>query len=402
MNMSASNKNMIMVIIGIIILVATYFLGVSKMLEQKKTIDNEVTQLQTHYNELLQKSQNKEIYEQGIVEYGQRFDEKMNEFPASLDQEYTIEFIEGIRQAYDFDTKTLSMGEPEQFYILGASANASANLDATATSAAETTEAPATEAAADGAVGTPAAVEPSPETDNICYKAEFPITYEGSYDGIKEMLDYVANYRYRMTVDTTNIAYDEENDLYTGDIVLSCYAIAGPDRSDDPLNLDIESGKSNIFTNGGASTSATKGMTKYDDNDGAAISSSYDVYVMLNPADSDVSAKAIGQKGKTASEVKSSENTEEDLKLDFYAKDGKNYVTYTLGTKSYEAEITSADDATVYVTSAARKDAEDKSSVKVTISNTMSIPVYVKVSGDDATSPRFNVTSKSGQVKIYK
>lgn len=122
---------------------------------------------------------------------------------------------------------------------------------------------------------------------------------------------------------------------------------------------------------------------------------------MLNPASSDVSPIVVGQEGKDASQVSSDANDAVALKLEFYEKEGKNYVTYTLGDKSYEAEITSPDDVTMYVNSTARKDAEDKTTVNVTISNTMSIPVYVKVNGDDATSPRFNVTSKSGQVKVY-
>ncbi|MDE5965876.1 MAG: hypothetical protein K2G89_03495, partial [Lachnospiraceae bacterium] len=102
------------------------------------------------------------------------------------------------------------------------------------------------------------------------------------------------------------------------------------------------------------------------------------------------------------SKVTSSANEEETLKLDFYEKDGKNYVTYTLGSNSYEAEVTSAEEVRLYVASSARKDANDKSGVKVSISNTMSIPVYIKVSDDDETSPRFNVTGRSGQVKVYK
>lgn len=389
MNMSASNKNMILVLLGIIALVAAYFLGVSKMLDQKKVIDNEVTQLQNRYNELQQKKNNQEAYEAGIVTYNEKFDEKLNMFPASLNQEYSIEFIEGLRQSYDFNTTNLTLGKEEQFYILGKS---TATEDTTGTEAEGTTEATA-----------PAEEAPIDENTYVCYVAEFPITYQGSYEGIKNVLDYVAGYKYRMTVDRTTIAYDVASDTYSGEFTLTCYSIAGPDRSDDQLNIDVETGVSNLFTgNGSSGGSGSSGLNKYDANDGADIASNYDLYVMLNPADSDVSAKSIGQDGKSASQVTSTANEEETLKIEFYETDGKNYVKYTLGDKSYEAEITSSEDAKIYVTSTARKDAEDLSSVKVTISNTMSIPVYVKVSGDDAASPRFNVTSKSGQVKVYK
>lgn len=395
MNMSASNKNMILVLLGLILLVAAYFLGVSPMLKEKKTIENQNTQLQNRLTELQQKSARQAEYEAGIDTYNKQFDEKLAVFPATLDQEYSIEFVEGMRQAFDWTAMSLTMGEPEQFYILGASQTDAA---APAEGAAEDT--------ADGTESTEAApAEPVVTADSlVCYQAEFPIKYEGSYEGIKQILHYVADYRYRMTVDTTNIAYDSSLDIYAGDIVLTSYAIAGQGRTDAPLSIDVETGLPNIFTGSGSggASGGTSGLSKYDQNDGAAIATDYDFYVMLNPADSDVSAKVVGQDGKDASKVTSTANEEETLKLDFYEKDGKNYVTYTLGANSYEAEITSSDDATVYVTSTARKGDDDKSAVKVTISNTMSIPVYIKVSGDDASAPRFNVTSKSGQVKVYK
>lgn len=399
MNMSASNKNMILVLLGLILLAAAYLLGVSPMLKEKKAIENQNTQLQSRLTELQQKSARQAEYEAGIDTYNKQFDEKLALFPATLDQEYSIEFIEGMRQAFDWTATMLSMGEPEQFYILGANQTADA---APAEGAAEDT--------ADGSASTEAAnanasAEPVVTADAlVCYKAEFPINYEGSYEGLKQILHYVADYRYRMTVDTTNINYDSSLDLYTGDIVLTSYAIAGQGRTDAPISIDVETGLPNIFTGSGSggASGGTSGLSKYDENDGAAIATDYDFYVMLNPADSDVSAKVVGQDGKDASKVTSTANEEETLKLDFHEKDGKNYVTYTLGANSYEAEITSSDDATVYVTSSARKGDDDKSAVKVTISNTMSIPVYIKVTGDDVSAPRFNVTSKSGQVKVYK
>lgn len=401
MNMSASNKNMILVLLGMILLVAAYFLGVSPMLKEKKVIENQSTQLQNRLNELQQKSARQAEYEEGIETYNKKFDEKLTLFPATLDQEYSIEFVEGMRQAFDWTATMLTMGTPEQFYILGA------NQTETAAPAEGATEAPADAADGTEAADANAAANPEPVvTDDtlVCYQAKFPINYEGSYEGLKQVLHYVADYRYRMTVDTTNITYDSSQDIYTGDIVLTSYAISGQGRTDTPISIDVETGLPNIFTGSGSggASGGSSGLSKYDQNDGAAIATDYDFYVMLNPADSDVSAKVVGQNGKDASKVTSTANEEETLKLDFYEKDGKNYVTYTLGANSYEAEITSSDDATVYVTSSARKGDDDKSAVKVAISNTMSIPVYIKVSGDDATAPRFNVTSKSGQVKVYK
>ena len=52
--------------------------------------------------------------------------------------------------------------------------------------------------------------------------------------------------------------------------------------------------------------------------------------------------------------------------------------------------------------SSARKDGDDKVGIRVTINNTTKLPVYVKVTGDDATSARVEIASKTGSVKVYK
>ncbi len=385
MNMSSSNKNMLLVFLGLIIVAAAWFLGMSPMMEDKEKIDTEVKSLQAKYTDLLAKSAKQADYEKGIAVYNEKFEEKLAKFPATLDQEYTVEFIDGIREAYEFNATSLALGRPVQFYVLGSSNTA--------------TDAAATDAAATDATTTDAtAVDPA--TTNICYTAAFPVAYKGSYDGIKDFLNYIAGYKYRMTVDTATIAYNVGTQEYTGSVLLTMYSVAGPDRSDAPLSIDVETGVSNIFTGeGGSSSSST--LNKYDENDGAAIASDYDFYVMLNPATSDVSPIVVGQDGKDASQVSSDANEAVALKFDFYEKEGKKYVTYTLGDKSYEAEVTSPDDVTIFVNSTDRVDGDDKAAVKVVISNSMGIPVYVKVDGDDATSPRFSVTSKTGQVKIY-
>lgn len=46
-------------------------------------------------------------------------------------------------------------------------------------------------------------------------------------------------------------------------------------------------------------------------------------------------------------------------------------------------------------------DSDDKNGVKLNVKNGTTIPVYVKVAGDDTSSPRFALGSKTGTVKVY-
>ena len=81
--------------------------------------------------------------------------------------------------------------------------------------------------------------------------------------------------------------------------------------------------------------------------------------------------------------------------------DGKKYVKYGIAGSEKEVEVTNSDDVTVLIQSSDIKTgSDDENTATVTISNEMSIPVYVKVVGDENAS-RIKV-SKSGSVKVYE
>lgn len=408
--MKDSEKSILIVLAGIAIAVLSFIYVIKPNWEETQALKAECTQLQDRLTLLQQKEARRDEYLAGIEEFENAFNEQLDKFAPDLNQEVTIMFLEGIKDDNEFDISALTLGQPEQFYTLGlGGGDATLAADAAATTEAATTEAATTEAATTDAAATGDLVEAGAAEDAPyeCYRADFPISYEGSYESLKDVIRYVNEYEDRMTINTIDITYEADADIYSGTLNLKVYAIMSEDRPETSMELnEVEIGTENIFhgTGGSSSSSATEGMTKYDENDGAAIESNYDFYAMLNPASSDVSAKVVGQNGagKEASVISNSDNDITTLSFDFYEKDGKNYCKYTLGNSvSYEAEVTSAEDIKLLLQSSARKNDDDKVGLKVTIRNTTSLPVYVKVSGDDSVSPRVNIASKSGSVKVY-
>lgn len=409
MKLKDSEKGLLLGLLGIAVAVLTFMYVAKPNWEEMNAVKLESQQLQARLSELQQKQSNREQYIADTEKFNADFDEILNRFPADMNQEITIMFLEGIKDTNDFSIYTLAMGEKEEFYTLGNNGGET-SLDATAPvdeAAADAT----TEAATTEAVTTDVALTEDEVVDSAyrAYKAQFPISYYGSYDGLKDVIAYVDTYTDRMTINSLSIEYNAEDDLYEGDIELCCYSIESTERPERSIELnEVEIGVNNIFDNGAMTTENSKiddTLNKYDENDGAAIESSYDFYAMLNPASSDVSAKVVGQNGagKEASVISNSDDSVSTLVFDIYTKDGKNYCKYTLddGT-SYEAEITSAEDIKILLQSSARKDDNDKVGIRVTINNSTSLPVYVKISGDDSTSPRVNIASKTGSVKVYK
>ena len=394
--MNNTYKTLILVIVGVIAAVGSYMYVAKPNYDTVQSIQAENDQLRARLAELNQRQANREQYIADTAKFNEEFDKILNSFPADMNQEITIMFMQGIKDNNEFDIGALGLGKKESFYTLG-SGNAAATLDGGAGSEPDI-EAEEAEVSEEGDAAAEAA--PAEVPAYTCYRASFPITYRGSYDSLKDVVAYVSGYSERMTINTIDIGYNADADEYSGSLNLMCYSIEGEDRPERSVNLDyVPTGVDNIFNPESVINEATVGMSKYDDKDGAAIETSYDFYAMLNPASSDVSAKVVGQNGtgKDASVISNSDDSISTLSYEFYEKDGKNYCKYTLDSStSYEAEVTSAEDVKLLIQSSARKNSDDKVGLRVTISNSTTLPTPEK------TGYKFDgwYTNKSGGTQV--
>lgn len=402
MKLKDTDKAALLVLFGILVCVASFLFVFRPNYETKQSLDAESAELEIRLADLQSKEADREMYEAKTVEYEEKYDTVMNAFPPDLNQEITIMFLEGIKESNEFTIATLGLGEKYPFYTLGSNGS-EVTLDESADSSEDDTEETGT---SDDTGASDALVEDSGSAEGslVCYTASFPLEYSGSYNSLKDVVEYVNTYSDRMTVDSLSITYDDG--AYVGEIELFCYSIEGEGRPPRSLDMNqVETGVENIFEGtAGVSSSDGIALNKYDDNDGSAIETSYDFYAMLNASTSDVSAKVLGQNGtgKENTVLSDSNNTVSTVTYDIYEVDGKNYCKYTLDNdQSYEAEITSAEDMKIFIQSSERKNEDDKVGVKITIRNSTSLPVYVKVSGDDAVAPRVTI-SKTGAVKVYQ
>ena len=373
--MKESDKKILMVVAAIGILVAAFFLVVKPKREEIKGVQAQISELQAKLDDLTAKEAQKDQFIQETKEFNEQFDEIVAKYPADLNQESTIMFMKGVEEANEFINDAFQLPRETPFYVLGSGMEEGAPVDTTDT---------------EGDV-------------YVCSQNAYSVTYNGSYDGLKEYLDYIANYKYRMAVSSMSIMYDAEAeqpvDECSGTVILNAYAISGPDRTPDVPTVSVEEGKDNIFEGalgaGGAAVS-------YDADGGSAIASSHNLVILLNNANNDTSSGIIvaSSESNEGTYVTSSANSVQNLDIQITEEDGKNYITYSIGADSKKSEILSSD-VTIFVKSSARVDSEDKNGVDVTINNGTGLGVYIKVTDDDASSPRFNIKSKNGTVKVY-
>ncbi|MGN0152418.1 MAG: hypothetical protein ACI39Q_08090 [Wujia sp.] len=360
--MSKSNIKILLALLSILMVVGVYFYVFKPNQQEKESLESEITTLETKLADLKAKEANRDMYLAKTEEYNEKFDELVAYFPADLNQEVSIMFMKGVEDARngEFLIDTAGLGQAKQFYTLGGENTDSANY--------------------------------------VCYEAAFPISYNGTYAGVKDFVDYIMNYKYRMNISSINISYDTENDVATGAVSMNAYCVTGGDREGEKVDVDVNNGVDNIFL-GGTDSPSTQTYS-YDSDNGASIADKNDIKITLNNAANDTADGIVVSAGGTATNVTSDENSVEPVALHIYEQDGKNYADYSIGDSKYTVELTGTD-VKVYVASSARVDGDDKNGVKLNITNDTDMTVFVKVADDDTTSPRFTLGSKTGTVKVY-
>lgn len=369
--MSKANISILLVLLSVVIVGGVYLYVYKPNMDDKDIIQAEINTLQAKYDDLNAKAQKKDQYLADTAMYRADFEDEVAYFPATLDQEISVMFLKGINKdegVKQFTINNVGMGRPELFYVLGS-----------------------------GAAQGSSDIEITPDS-YMCFSATFPVSYAGSYEGIKDLIDYIMAYKYRMNVSSLTMSYNSETDTFTGNVSINSYCIAGNGREADKISVNVNNGVDNIFHGGSGAVSVSS--FEYDADNGAAIVSNHDVNILLNNANNDTSDGIIVSSGGSDTYVTSGANEVETLVITVDSEEGKNFVTYAIGDKSYKKEIVSSD-LKIYVESSKRVDGNDNNGVKVTVDNKTSLPVFFKVADDDMTSPRFSVGSKSGTVKVY-
>ena len=379
--MTDMTKKVLIVFLGLAILFLAYMYVFKPAQEDVDSLKSECDTLQVRLDDLIQKEAQKDVLLAEIEQYNQQFDEVLKDYPADLNQEVAVMFMKSVEENNEIINSTFSLPIESEFYRLGANVNSST-----------------VDSSEDALAGNTVNNE-----KYICTTASYAITYKGTYQGIKDVLDYVANYKYRMAIPSFNIAHNDSDDTYSGTITINGYAISGPGRTPDTVDPGLPTGTDNLFYAGDGSGGSASRSSKYDADQGAAIVTNNSLAILLNSANSDLSAGIIvaSNANKDETFVTSNDNSRVALNLSVYNDGGKNYVEYSIGDQKYSSEILS-EDLAIYVKSSARVDSSDVNGVDVTVTNTTTLPVYFKVVDDDSTAPRFKLVGRSGVIKVYQ
>lgn len=400
--MNETYKKLLLGVLSALIVFLGIFFIIRPANEETKKIVKETADMTAYLNDLKSKEVNRDQYVADTAANYEMFEDKLNEFPSNLDQEYQIEFIQGIRNnpEINYDVSVLGMVQPTLFYVLGGASDTTTDTASTDTTATDATATDATAADATAADASATDATAATEDKYTCYATTMSLEYTGDYKGVKSFVDYVSAYAYRMTIDNVTVESDRENpDLFKGEMTVNVYCITGKGREENAeINLDeVQTGVDNLFTSG----SSNGVVSKYASDNGEAIKADYDLYLAVNPAGSDASAKVLGLK-TGGSNVTSSKSESEQVTVSV-SKDGDKYVVeYAIGNNKQRQEFDPGEDLTMLIQSSDLKDeAADQNKVVVSLENSTDKTLYVKIA-DDASANRVKIANRAGNVSVYK
>lgn len=378
MNLGDREKMLLWLVASVMIIVAAYYFGYSKLTAEVTKYEAKVKTAESKLRELQEKTKNKEQYERDTVIYNNRFNSILSAYENGSSQDHSLMFLRDIEKTTGSWMKSTTFSTTTPIYTFGSLGSSNPSL-----------------------AGTRAYT-----SDMIGYKTTLTLAYEAEYEDWKDTIEYLNNYYSKNSIDNISMAYNPGTDIVSGTMTLSSYCITGSNRTFTTPTIDVENGTNNIFF----SEVFFPTVIGKNDTEGSYILSDYDYYLLLNAATSDMNACVIGKKDDATGDtvLSSNDNIEQNLVIKFWGKNGNYYVNYKLGNKTYPTvnygggqSFASGDTIDFLIMSSARKSSEDKSGVNISISNETDKEVNIKIVNDDVTDPRVEFVDRAGLFNIY-
>lgn len=377
MKITDRDKKLLCVVAAIIIIFCAWYFGYRLLTEKNTELEEGNKKLTTTLNNLKVMKANEKKYNEETPIFLKEYDEDIQKYDAGFSQEHTLMFLDEIQQRTGVWISQAGMSQTEQVYSFG-------NIKSTN---------PYVES------------RNAYQSDYVGYKTTITTSFQGTYQNYKDMISFLNNYKYRCTINSMSTTYNSETGVVTGSMTINQYAITGNDRDFSNVNIGV-----GIFGTDNIYDSEIFEGENSTENNGEGIIADYDYYVSLMSYKSENGTVSIGAKNDVvgASTISTDENSVQKVNIRFFGEEGKYYVQYSIGDKEFPA--TSYDEGSYFipgqnlsllVIGSERVDDKDNSGARVTIVNDTDMVLYVKVANDDASNPRFELESSSGEVVLY-
>lgn len=221
-NSISKNLKYILVLVGVVALVLSYFLVYQKYSGKSEDIQAEIDSLELKCEDLETKNNNKAAVEEKTKEAEAEYESLIKKFDGGVTYQSEIMDNYNMGQKLQIQVPTLQLGQLETMYTFGQLASSNPN----------------------GGTG---GVNAGYSGVSMTYS----ITTIGTYDQMKQTLNYIMNEEGKRKVPITiAFAYDSANQLVALNVSLKEYAITGEDRTQQEVVVPgYAQSTTNVFYN---------------------------------------------------------------------------------------------------------------------------------------------------------
>lgn len=215
MKFGANEKNLLIGLVGVLIAVAAWYLVASPLKEKTAVIQAENVGLKEKKDEYEAVNAQKATYEQGIVDLTAEREDLLSHFPAGISREDEIMYWATLENTYPSDIilNTLAMSNWSEVFVPGA---------------------PQSEG--EGA------------TQLHLYQAPVTYSFKATYQGVKNMINYVFAQDDKKSIDTLSVAFNSGEGTLDGTMSLNMYYMNGTGKEYIPYNMpSVPTGVVDIF-----------------------------------------------------------------------------------------------------------------------------------------------------------
>ena len=215
MKVSKKEIYLLLALLGVGIAVCAWQFGFKKINEKTDALTAETDVLKVEISKYTAVKDNIELYNTGIEDATNHIADVLYDFPVMVMEEDMIMFGRSLEKNID-DTvvSTVSFGAPSNVYVV---------------------------------TSHPVETSTVPISYSL-YNNAITVSYQTSYDGFKELVEYIRSNKNRMTMENFSLAYDETTGLLTASTAVNMYSVTGTDKEYTQQNLSgVGLGLDNIF-----------------------------------------------------------------------------------------------------------------------------------------------------------
>ena len=236
---TSSELRLLLIVLAIAILALSWFLGFRNMTNYASRVNEQNAVDEAALAQLILMEQNRSQVEQETAEAYQRIDDIVAKYPSDLTQEKAISIVQELEDTTGVHISAAGFLMDDLIGEVSGTSIATGEADESAVADVPTAD------------------------SNIGYYAILTMNYQATYDGFKEMLDYVAALPDRANMPNVSAEYDEESGGVVGSITLHMYYLTNTDREyEAPEITGVDKGVFDIF-----GTGSTGGLNLNQDKD---------------------------------------------------------------------------------------------------------------------------------------